>query len=249
MFQIRVDPAGGLGILTNAQERQIPFAVALALNLTANDAQGSERYRVESNFKLTRKDFNLKGIYIDNADRARKDSWRVVIQVQASRDYLDKFEAGGYKLPTHGRWIWKPNPKVFGGRVIPDNLRPKALNFQRRGGAMVGNERTFMVKAKNNLPIVLQRVDRGLDKRSIRNMRRMDLDSLKAGMGPQTRAQSRKEKYSLRRNEGTRMLYQLVDRVTVPVKLEFVATVGQAVEASWPGRFQEAMQRAMGSAR
>lgn len=242
---IRVDPSGGLGIVTDTKERQIPYAMQLALNWTANDAQDAEQYRLKSGFKLQREAFNLRGIYIDNKDRATKKDWSVTIQVQASRDYLDKMEDGGYKLPTHGRWIWKPNPDVFKGKVIPAKLRPSALNFQSVGKNLIGDQRTFMVKAKNNQNLVLQRVDAGLAKGSKRIMGKITLDNFKGGMGPRTK----REKYTLSRTAGTRMLYQLVDRVSVPMKLEFVDTVTQTVTAVWPARFQEAMDKAMDTAR
>lgn len=251
MIGIGVDVSGALSTIDVVKDKQVPFAVALALNWTGNDAQAAERYRLKENFILRRQAFNLQGIYISKQDRATKSSWRVVIQVQADRDYLDRFEAGGYHLPEHGRWIWKPNPQVFRNRIIPagDPLSPKGLKFQKVGRAMEGNERTFMVKSNKGLPLVLQRQDATLDKRSRRTVGKLTLDNFKAGIGPQTRAQSRKEKYSLHRTAGVRLLYQLVERVSVPIKLEFVDTVGTTARNVFPGRLQEAMRQAMRSAR
>ena len=73
----------------------------------------------------------------------------------------------------------------------------------------------------------------------------MNLDSFKGGMGPA----EKREKYSLHRNVGIRMLYQLVSRTTIPASLEFVPTITRTVNAQWSVRMQEAMAQAMESAR
>jgi len=120
------------------------------------------------------------------------------------------------------------------------------VHFTRRGGSLQGNEQTFMVKTKKTgQTLVLQRVDRGLSKKSQRTVGKMNLDSFKGGMGPA----EKREKYSLHRNVGIRMLYQLVSRTTIPASLEFVPTITRTVNAQWSVRMQEAMAQAMESAR
>jgi hypothetical protein len=238
---VRVDVSGGVGFLTDTQQTQVPYALMLALNQTANDAQEAERYRMKQGLRLQRETFNLNGIYIDNRDRATKSKPSVIIQVQASRNYLDKLEEGGFKLPTSGRWIWKPDPDAFKGKVIPENMRPKALHFHTVGGNVIGEQRTFMLKTSYGA-VVKQRVT---SVGTRRDLRKLTLDNLKTGMGPH----GKKEKYSLTRTEGVRTLYRLVDRVSVPVKLEFVETVSRTARDVFPGRFQEAMGEAMRSAR
>jgi len=241
--RVTVDPRAALGALTDAQEKQVPFAVALALNWSANIAQGAEQNRLKARFKMNRAAFTLQGIKIENADRATKTTWRVVIQVQANRDYLNKFEKGGYKLPTHGRWIWMPNPAVFKGKIIPENMRPKALQFHQVGMNLVGLQRAFIVKGKGG-PLVLQRVDKGIDKRGRKALGKMTLDNVHVGIGPKE-----KGKYSLQRTEGVRMLYQLVRRVIVPVKLEFVDTITGTVLDVFPNRLEAALAYAMRTGR
>jgi hypothetical protein len=247
-FNIRVNTNSLSDGLSYLEKVQIPFAVSLGLNRVANDAQKAEREHITKSFHLRNKAFNLNGIYISKADRATKSSWRVVIQVQADRDYLDRFETGGYKMPSKGRFLWKPNPEVFKGGIIQTGnpLNPHNLHFTRRGGSLQGNEQTFMVKTKKTgQTLVLQRVDRGLSKKSQRTVGKMNLDSFKGGMGPA----EKREKYSLHRNVGIRMLYQLVSRTTIPASLEFVPTITRTVNAQWSVRMQEAMAQAMESAR
>lgn len=247
MIRVNVDISGALGLMS-AWEEQIPYAVSLALNRTANDAQVAERERLKEVFRLRRESFNLQGIYIAKTDRASKDSWRVVIQVQADRYYLDKFEEGGFKLPVKGRWIWKPNPAVFKDQIITGSnpLNPHNLTFQRRGGQMIGNEQTFMIKTnKSGQLLVMQRVDRTLASRSKRVMGKLSLDNFQGGMGPRAKG----EKYALHRTDGTRMLYQLVERVSVPAKLEFVETVTRTVQEAFPDRMREAIKDAIRTAK
>lgn len=88
MLTIRIDPSSALKGLSDAQQRQVPFAVSKALNTLANKAQAAERARITGEFRLKRKAWNLQGIYISKQDRSSKTSWRVVIQVQSDRSTL-----------------------------------------------------------------------------------------------------------------------------------------------------------------
>ncbi len=248
MVQLRVDPSKALGSLTDAQEQQLPFAVALAINRTANDAQEAERYRLKASFKLRRESFNLRGVYISKQDRANKSTWRAVIQIQADRDYLNKFEQGGEQIP-HGRYRWIPNRDVFKSRIIGagDPLNPKNLKFHKDpSGRMLGNERTFMVRTKGNGQLlVLQREDRRLTKGSKGRLGKLTLDNFKGGQGPATK----KQKLSLQRTAGVRMLYRLTTRYKVRAQLEFYDTVSRTVQDVFPARMREAMDQAMRSAK
>lgn len=246
MFRVKVDISGALRGLTAIEEKQTPFAVSRALNQVANDGQEAERAQLKKGFKLRREQWNLRGIKIEKADRANKSTWRVVIQVAAQTDYLDRFELGGEKMPTKGKWLWVPGP-VFGRKIIDRSnpLHPKNLHFEQRGGTMRGNERTYMLKASNGQVLVLQRTDRRLTKGAQRRVGKMDLDSFKGGMGPATKG----EKYSLQRTEGSRLLYRLVDRVNLPASLEFVHTITAEVQARWPQRVGDALEQALRTAR
>jgi hypothetical protein len=248
MFLIKVDTAEVMDRLTGMEQVQLPFAMSLALNRIANAAQAAEQAHLKAKFKLRRPAWNLQGIYISKADRATKSSWRVVVQVQPTRDYLSRMEEGGEKTPTRGRWLWKPNAEVFKNKIIlrSDPLHPLNLRFHKQGRShqFQGNERTFMIAVKGLL-LVLQRVDRRLTKQSARRLGRLTLDTFRGGQGPSLK----RERVAIERTVGTRLLYTLVSRVRVPRKLEFVNTISRTVQTQWPAVFADALGEAMRTAR
>jgi hypothetical protein len=235
-------------MLTDAQERQIPFAVSRALNLIANDAQKAEREHIQSNFHI-RRPWVLQGVYISKTDRATKSSWRVTIQIQEDRDFLNRFERGDTKFPLHSKWLWIPNPDVFKNQVIPGSspLAPKALHFQRTpGGEMHGDQRTFMVKGKK-APLVLQRMSssgRGVTQQLGEGFR-----SGPKGRDASTGRFTKGEASKRMRRGGVRMLYILVSRSRIPVRLAFVETIANTVNDGWVARMQESMDYAMRTAK
>jgi len=227
MFQINIDPRTVLTGLTDMQERQLPFAVSLALNRVANDAQDAERQKIKGRFHLRHESFVLNTIKIEKTDRATKSTWRVIISIHLDRNELAKFEEGGYKMATKGRWVWEPNKDVFGDKPIQSGnaLAVKNLHFARTpGGQMQGNERTFMIHGKKG-PLIMQRTSGRKAKR---------------GKGMVT---------SMSAKTGTRMLYTLVEKVSLPVHLEFVDTITRTAYAQWLPRMTEAMDEAMRSSR
>ena len=256
-FRIVLDPMPLVDHLNFAQQRQLPFAVSLALNRVANLAQKAEQTRLQTAFHLRRESFNLQGIYISKADRATKTSWQVTIQIQANRSYLNRMEQGGMKDPTRGHFLWKPNREVFGDDVImrSNPLHPSNLHFHSpihnkgKGLQLQGDNRTFMVmgNGKYKGPLVLQRVA-GSAKGAAQ---RISLGA-KHGAAGRDKATGRiTAGASLKRARqgGVRLLYTLVSRVTVPAKLEFIDTIGNTVETSWREVLDQAMEDALRSSR
>lgn len=246
MISIQVKSQGFLAMLAGATN-QLPYAMSLALNRVAVDGQKAEQGRLKAAFHLRRETFVIRGIKIEKADRASKTSWRVVISIPVAQDFLSKFEEGDPKVPRQGKWLWIPNPAVFQNKIINrgNPLHPKNLHFMKsKGGQLVGDQRTFMLKGKNGKPLVIQRTDRGLAKGSYSIMRSMTLDNVHMGMGPREKKQK-----GIRRNAGTRLLYTLVSRVRTPVRLEFVSTITNEVQAQWPERMNQAISEALRTAR
>jgi len=246
MIQIKVDTSGAMILLAQATD-QLPYAMSLALNRVANDGQKAEQARVKSVFKLRQETFVIRGIKIEKLDRATKNSWSVVISIPATQDFLDKFEMGDPKTPRVGKWLWIPNSDVFKNKIINrgNPLHPKNLHFQKsKGGQLQGDQRTFMLKTKAGMPLVIQRIDQKLAKGSYSIMKSMTLDNVHTGMGPRTKKQK-----AIHRSAGTRLLYRLVSRVPTPVRLAFVDTITNEVMRTWPSRIEDAVSEALRTAR
>lgn len=250
MIKIEVDPRPFLQRLTDAQEKQIPFAVAKALNQTANQAQKAEREHIKKVFKLRASSFVLAGVKIEKADRATKQTWAVVIQLKYPQDrkFLNLHEPGGERTAYRGGRLWQPNKDVFKNKIIGTGnpLHPKNLKLKRNSsGRIQGEERAFLIRTKGGKVLVLQRVDRDLTKGSKRKLGKLSLDNLAGGQGPNTKAQ----KLSISRTGGTRLLYRLVSKVKLPARLEFVSTVRKTVELNWRTNMHEALAYALKTAR
>ena len=97
-----------------------------------------------------------------------------------------------------------------------------------------------MLRARRG-PVVFQHTERSLTKASRKAIKRLTLDSFAGGQGPRTK----KERYSLKRTNSSRLLWSLVDRVKVPTKLEFITTITQAVNAISKQRWDESMAYAI----
>ncbi len=247
-IRVKVDPRAVLGWLSDAQEKQLPFAVSLALNRVANQAQQAERESIKRSFKLRRESFVLKGVKILKQDRATKSSWTVTIQLAYpdDRHFLDQHEVGGYRTRYSGKRLWQPNPDVFSSKIIgrSNPLHPKNLKLAKdKSGRIVGQERTFLVRSKGRV-LVLQRVDRRLTKPSARRLKGLTLDNVQTGMGPHT-----KKSKGINRTGGTRLLYRLVERVRLPARLQFVPTIGGVAQAQFPEALRLALADALRTAR
>jgi hypothetical protein len=249
MISIHVDTRGVTAMLTRAQD-QLPFAISLGLNRLANAGQAAEQAQMRHVFKLRREQFVVRGVKINKVDRATKTSWRVVIQLAYpdSRPFMDQHEKGGFRTRHGGRFLWQPNQQVFRSKVIAASnpLHPRNLHMHKTDkGQIKGDQRTFMVKTASGQRLVLQREDRRLDKRSARGLKSLTLDNLAGGQGPNTK----KQKRSIKRTGGTRLLYRLVERVRIPADLRFVSTIEREVAMKQRAIMQDAMHQALRTAR
>jgi len=245
-LQISVNTSGAMMMLAQVQG-QLPYAISLGLNRLANVGQKAEQGQMQHAFHLRREQFVLRGVKINKTDRATKTSWRVTITLEYpdGRPFMDQHEEGGDRTRHGGRFLWQPNQDVFKSKVISANnpLAPKNLHMARTAAGQVkGEQETFMVRTAAGQRLVLQRVARGLAKGT--RLKSFTLDNLAVGMGPRTKKQKQ-----LRRKDGTRVLYRLVERVRIPADLRFVDTIGQAVSASQSAVFNQAVMDALRSAR
>lgn len=244
MLTVRVDPREVLGMLDAAVDKQLPFAVAKALNATANAAQASMREHIRGDFHLRREPWVLRQIYISKEGRATKTSWFVVIQAREDAfKALTRLESGADHIP-HGKWLWRPNSEVFGDRVISrkDPLHPSSIAFNNRMQAANG---IFLVRGKGG-PLVLQRLSKnakGITQSIARGGRR----------GPRGRGLDGRYTHGAAiggvRRGGVRLLYKLVSRSKTPGKLAFFSTTRQSVAAHWPEEMARALDTALRTAR
>lgn len=204
MIRVQIDPSAVLKRL-DGFENQAGYAMSLALNRVANLAQEAQREQMKQAFKLRRETFVLRGVKISKADRASKSTWRVVIQVAYPDDrrFMHEHEKGGERQRHGGRYLWQPNATVFKGIITRSNpLHPKNLKMRKTpAGQIKGDHRTFMVRTQSGQRLVLQRIDRRLDKRSVRALKSMTLDNFAGGMGPRRKQETK----SIRRTVGTRL--------------------------------------------
>lgn len=229
--------------LADLELRQVPFVMALGMNLLGNEAQVAEQRGIQDRFDLRRVEWNLRGIKIEKANRATKTSWKVIIQVDPRVSYLDRFEEEGVHAPFGGRhFLWVPNEAVFRNRIIQSGnpLHPKNLHMHTDGGRVVGAQGTYMIRTPKG-PMVIQRLGKGQGSSFTANsLAKITLDSLgkKRGGG-----------LVRDRSAGTQVLYVLRERVTVPLKLEFFPTITRVVEERAEPVFRQAYTRALSTSR
>jgi hypothetical protein len=246
MIKFRVDPSAALGLMTLVETRQLPYAVSLALNRTANLGQKAEQAHIKGSFRLRREKFIMRGIKIEKADRATRSSWRVVIQVAAPQDFLNRAEKGDPHLPFKGRHLWMPNAAVFADRIVSrkNPLHPSNIKFNARKQAANG---VFMVKNANGTNVVLQRVGKGA-RGVAQAIARGGLKGARVRDAATGRLASGGAVNGIRRG-GVRLLYVLVSRTRTPARLEFVHTITNTVSSHWASTMTEAMAEAVSKAR
>lgn len=129
--------------LNMLKRKQIPFATALALTLTAADGQKAVKRSLPSKF-IIRSPWTEKGIRIKKATKKKQQS------MVFSRDpYMLKQEEGGKKRPTGTH---SPIPRAV--RKTPKQRITKA----RRPRQIVGKPTVFIGKTRGNSDAIFQRI-------------------------------------------------------------------------------------------
>lgn len=161
IIDIHVDVTSAVAFFNDLQQRQLPFALSLALNRTAEDGQAAVRRHLTEAFTLRRKAFIERTIKIETRDRASKTKLFVDVGVDPTRDFLAKFELGGLKTPRSGKSLAVPiDVKRNKADVVAKPYRLKALGLHKvtthKGKVrIIGEQRTFIAGGA-----VLQRVGR-----------------------------------------------------------------------------------------
>jgi hypothetical protein len=221
VIEISVDPRELIAAM-NGMERQLPFATARALNETAVAFQQDERDVMRREFTI-RRPWVEQGIKINRQDFATKAKPEVTIRVDQQRDFLNKFEQGGMRMPRAGKKALsipigaKPNPRA----IVKDQLRPKALDFKQistQGGTRIfkGANRTFLIQRPDGRGVILQRKGR-------------KVAVSKRQHGPLMKGQ--------RRDYALVVLYVLRPRTPVPADLHFQETARKSFGLHWNQSF------------
>ncbi len=160
---VSVDTARALR-LTEAVLRQLPYTLRDALNATAKDFQRAEQNLVLREFDIKQQAFILNSIKVGRDGFARADKPRVTMEIDPDRNQLAKWETGGVKASIAGKsYVAIPSKEVKLTKrgLVPRSLYPGRFAPFRdvgRGGLLaVGQEDTFIVRAKTGIPILLQR--------------------------------------------------------------------------------------------
>jgi hypothetical protein len=106
--------------------KQLPFATARALTLTAQDAQTAIRAAMPSKFTI-RNTWSQRGIIVKPADKNVIPA-RSAVMVGDMWNYLFMQESGGEKTPTSSQHIAVPEDiRSSPSQILRSQLRPKAL--------------------------------------------------------------------------------------------------------------------------
>jgi hypothetical protein len=110
--------------------KQLPFAAARALTLTAQDAQAAIRASMPNRFTI-RNAWSQRGIIIQPASK-NKFPMKSAVMVGDNWSYLFMQESGGEKLPFSSAHLAVPEDvRTSALQILRRTLRPKAL-LQRK---------------------------------------------------------------------------------------------------------------------
>lgn len=212
-------------------ERQVPYAVSLAMNRTAEEAQEAQRVAMRREYTI-RRPWVLQGIKIPRGGFASKQNLSVTIGVDPARDFLTKFERGGKKRPRRGgRSIAVPEgAKRNKQDIVPKSQRPRSFEFTRgssslatRVTVMRGNRGTMMIRYPDGRGFIFQRVRR----RGKTKARRVNhLDGRAMDIASRTR-----------RDPDLRLLFLLTPEVTVANSLGFTPRMRRVFTERFPVNF------------
>ena len=128
--------------------KQMPFAISTAINETLKDGQRAQRAHQRSTFTVRRPQFVDKAVKIKPFANKRTLEGSMLIDPpggQARADILAKFESGGRKQPKRKHIAIPVGARKSRAGIVTRANRPKALNLTRKGKAVRGDKRTYVV--------------------------------------------------------------------------------------------------------
>jgi hypothetical protein len=224
VISIDVDVPGFLTLMTETQERQLPFATKTALNAVALDVQKREREHLRDVFTLRRASWADQSIKITHFASKEEPFATIAIAPPDDRgDILGKFETDTEKTARGAHGVAIPvDARRSKADIVQGSQRPAAFALHQDGSRVVGADGTFIIDLGGGRQLLLQRQDLG--KRA----------AAKAGRGTQERAT---------------VLFIFEPRVNIANNLKFGPTAETVVRDQWQARFSEAFDKAMETAR
>jgi hypothetical protein len=222
MFTARVDVSGPLAGCQQLRTEQLPWTLARALTMTAQQGQAASREVAGAVFKL-RNDWTLQNIRIKAATKTMP-----VAEVNADTsnrqtgapDYLSRQQSGGNRVPVNGRMhIAVPTKyllQMVGGGVIPQELRPRQLL-----GAV--GERYTRTKRNGQIALTNQKRVRGM---------------VFFLYPPEPQAKMIMGRYWTERQAYP--FYLLIDEARIPPRFPMEQTVMALAEKNFPQNFSKA---------
>jgi hypothetical protein len=167
MLELDLEVPDRLRGLGARAERQVPYALSLALDRTAEERQEAQRAEMRRAYTI-RRPWVLQGVKIPRGGFATKGHLAVTLGIDPARDFLTKLEAGGRKRPRDGGSVVVPQgARRNKADVVPTGERPRSFQFTTgrsslasRVTVMRGNRGTVMIRYPDGRGYVLQRTAR-----------------------------------------------------------------------------------------
>jgi hypothetical protein len=242
MLTVSLDTKAFTATMTELERNQLPFAISKAMNDLGIRAADEMRQVANRNFTI--RDPNVLKYGIVRSKQATKRDLTVDVGVSQQQSgprkaftYLEKFEAGGRKVPDASKpfggagdrdtTVAVPTQEIRRSKrgLIRGAQRIAAFNFQQKGKQILGNKRTFILKSKTgrSAGVIVQRVA---------NTKRRRMGVQQAG-----------------HDSGLKVLYVLERSVPVRPILHFKETMLRVAREQWPDAFAKAWAFALSTAR
>jgi hypothetical protein len=190
-------------------KNQLPFANALALTRTAQDAQGDVRQGLPVRFTIRRASWMRVNVKIKAAKKTDP-----VATVEDTFDAMGLQEAGGQKLPTVGQYLAVP---LEGARSTPRKL----ISDGDRPHEVMGSGLGFIRPNANGVPIMYRAFFKRGRTRGVRGVK---------GMGSATWSREIMPMYALVRRADVKPRYEFDVTVEKAVQARFRQNFDDAIQ-------------------
>ena len=218
------DQSGIAGRLAGIRQ-QLPFALSLAINNIVTDAQRAIQAKLPTEFHLRHQSFITNTVKIAAADRATKTNLVARVRIDPTRDFLAKFEDGGTKVPLSASALAVPIIRLWKSqdliirRTDPLNVKRLMALIQSQGGKQVGPFNKRGAKKQQAVSYFLMRSQNG------------------------------RTLIMQRQGSTLNVVWAFEPDVLIPASLHFESTALETALSVAPRRFDEALARAIATAR